>query len=145
MDITKTAVNSAQEHSTTLIGEDTDLLILLLHYAEANGKPLYFRSDNQSRGIPKVYYINNFKSILGRELCAQLLFLHAFTGCDSTSRIYGVGKKSVFRKLLKGDHVLQSCANAFTLPGKNPADIVILGSQAMAVIFGGNSTNSLAA
>ena len=99
--ITKAAVNSAQEHSTTLIGEDTDLLILLVHFADANGKPLYFKSDNQSRGIPKVYYINNLKSIFGSELCTQLLFLHAFTGSDSTLRIYGVGKKSVFQKLVK--------------------------------------------
>ncbi|KAJ8893546.1 hypothetical protein PR048_006144 [Dryococelus australis] len=143
--ITKAAVNSAQGNSTILIGEDTDLLVLLLHYAEVNSKPLYFKSDNQSRGIRKVFNINNLKSILGSELCIQLLFLHAFTGCDSTPHIYGVGKKTVFQKLLNCDRVLHSCASAFTLPGKNPADIISLGSQAMAVIFGDNSTSSLAA
>ncbi|KAJ8880744.1 hypothetical protein PR048_017214 [Dryococelus australis] len=49
------------------------------------------------------------------------------------------------QKLLNGDRVLHSCASAFILPGKNPAGILSLGSQAMAVIFGGNSTSSLAA
>lgn len=144
VDITKAAVNSALEHSTTLIGEDTDLLILLLHFADANGRPLYFKSDNQSRGIPKVYDINKLKTHFGSEFCTQLLFLHAFTGCDSTSRIYGVSKKSVFQKLVKHESVLHSCAIEFTTPHKNPADLVGLGIQAMAVIFGGNSTMSLA-
>ncbi|KAJ8890060.1 hypothetical protein PR048_009566 [Dryococelus australis] len=144
VDITRAAVISAQENSTTLIGEDTNLLVLLLHYAELYGKPLYFKSDNQSRCIPKVFNINNLKSILGSELCIHLFFLHAFTGCDSISRIYGVSKKTVLPKLLNGDRVLHSCVSAFTLPGKNSADIISLGSQAMAVIFGAKSTSSLA-
>ena len=66
-DIAKAAVITACAHPTTLIGEDTELLILLLHYATADGKPLYFRSDRQSRGIPKVYNINCIKRVLGSE------------------------------------------------------------------------------
>ncbi|KAJ8882464.1 hypothetical protein PR048_014272 [Dryococelus australis] len=52
-------------------------------------------------------------------------------------------RKRKFQKLLNGDCVLHSCASAFTLPGKNPADITSLGSQVMAFISGGNSTSSL--
>ncbi|KAG1659992.1 Ester hydrolase C11orf54 [Nymphon striatum] len=103
VDITKTAVNIANVHSTTLIGEDTNLLVLLLHYCEMDGKPLYFRSDKQSRGVPKVYNISWIKRLLGSEMCTQIVFLHAFTGCDSTSRVYGVGKKPAFEELVKGD------------------------------------------
>jgi len=145
VDIAKTAVNSTILHSTTLIGEDTDLLMLLLHYCMADGKPLYFRSDNQSRSNLKVYDINQMKHLLGNKLCTQLLFLHSFTGCDSTSRVYGVGKKSVFQKLVKDDQVLKLCADTFTSRGVSIAEIKNLGSQAMTVIFGGESTCSLAA
>lgn len=106
VDITKAAVNAVQKHSTILIGKDTDLLILLRYYAEANRNRLYFRLDNQSRDFPKVYYMDNLKSILDSELCAQLLFLHAFTGGDSISHIYDVVKKLVFRKKLKCCRVL---------------------------------------
>jgi 5'-3' exonuclease len=144
VDIAKAAVSTASVHTTTLIGEDTDLLILLLHYAEIDGKPLYFRSDTQSRGLPKVYNINCLKQSLGSELCTQLLFLHAFTGCDSTSRIYGIGKKSAFLKLITGNQILQSCAKTFTSPGKNRTEIENLGCQAMAAIFGGKNTSALA-
>lgn len=79
-----------------------------MYYAEDNGNPLCFRSDSQLKGIPKVYYINNLKSILGSELCVQLLFLHEFIVCDSTSYIFDVGKKKVFQKKIKGDRAHNS-------------------------------------
>lgn len=147
VDITKAAVNSAREYSTMLIEEDTDLLIILLQHIRLKLMAYYsgYYKKNQFSGIPKVQYINNLKYIHGSQLCAQQLFLSAFTECDSTSRIQGIGKKSVFQKLLKGDQVLQSCAIAFSLPGTNTADIVSLGSQAKAAIFGGNSYCTLAA
>ena len=78
-----------------LIGEDTDLLVLLLHYAHTDNKELHFRLDNTSKAM-KVSNINRLIAILPKELCSQLLFIHAYTGCDSTSRIFGIGKKSAF-------------------------------------------------
>ena len=45
--IVKVAVLSSLTRSTTLIGENTDLLVLLLHYMQQANKDLYFRSDNE--------------------------------------------------------------------------------------------------
>ena len=139
--IVKTAVESANLYSTTLIGEDTDLLILLLYHATKQSKDLYFYSDSQSKEI-KVYDINIIKSALGEELSAQLLFTHAFTGCDTTSRMFGIGKKAVFQKLLK-DSTLQSCANTFVSTGQSRESIIETGKKAMAIIFGGKGDDSL--
>ena len=36
------------EFSTTVIGEDADLLVLLLYHADINSKPLYFKSSKES-------------------------------------------------------------------------------------------------
>ena len=81
MDIVKAAIKESQNQPTTLRGEDTDLLILLLHYAETpNNKGLYFRSDKST--VPKVYDIIEMKQVLGSDLCSQLLLIHTFTGCD---------------------------------------------------------------
>src|SRR3989442_7995304 len=66
------------------------------------------------------------------------------TGCYTTSRIFGIGKKAAFDMLLKGDPVLQSCANAFTIPNQTTELIEDLGYHAMAVFFGGRCTDSLA-
>ncbi|KAG7168441.1 hypothetical protein Hamer_G002489 [Homarus americanus] len=142
MDIVKAAIKASQHQLTTLIGEDTDLLILLLYYAEANNRGLYFRSDKST--VPKVYNISEMKQVLGSDMCSQLLFIHAFTGCDTTSRIFSVGKKSAFQKLVNGELTIQTCANAFLVPNQANSVIEGLGSKAMAVLFGGKSTDSLA-
>ena len=107
VDIVKTTVDVSHRHSTTLIGKDTDLLILLLHYADTDPdiKDLYFRSDKTC--ATNVHDINSLKAIIGPDICSQLLFIYAFTGCDSTSRIFGIGKKMAFKKLVKGQPIIK--------------------------------------
>ena len=73
------------------------------------------------------------------------MFIHALTGCDTTSRIFRVGKKTAFQKLVKGDPVLRSCANALIVPNQTTEVTDDLGCQVMAVLFGGKCTDSLAA
>ena len=107
VDIVKTTVDVSHRHSTTLIGKDTALLILLLHYADTDPdiKDLYFRSDKTC--ATKEHDINSLKAIIGPDICSQLLFIYAFTGCDSTSRIFGIGKKTAFKKLVKGKQIIK--------------------------------------
>ena len=141
VDIVKAAVKMANFHSTALVGEDTDLLILLLYYLKAGTKDLYFYSDKSKE--TNIYHINHIQQILGLDICAQLLFVHAFTGCDSTSRIFGIGKKFVFQKILNNDPILQSCANLFVSPNGQCDTMKSLGKQAMNVIFGGKPDEEL--
>ena len=139
----KALIETTRQKTAALIGEDTDLLILLLYHANANFKDLYFYSDIKSKET-KVYHINCMKNLIGNELFAQLLFIHAFTGCDTTTCIFGIGKKSVFQKLLKGHSNLQSCVNIFVSPNQSIDSIAKLGLQAMSIIFGGTCEDSLA-
>ena len=53
----------------------------------------------------KVYDIKYLKEILGHKMCSQLMFIHAMSGRDSTSQMFGVGKKIPFQKIAKGDPV----------------------------------------
>lgn len=72
----------------------------------------------------KVYNISEMKQVPGSDLCSQLLFIHAFTGCDTTSCI------------LNGESTIQSCANVFLLPHQARNVIEDYGTKAMAVLFG---------
>ena len=67
VDIVKAAVTMAYDKSTTLIGEDTDLLCLLLFHSSNGCMDLYFRSD-KDKGNPNVYNIKVFKQALGEYL-----------------------------------------------------------------------------
>ena len=53
-------------------------------------------------------------------------------------------RQTAFQKLAEGDPVLRPCAIAFTIPNQRTGVIDNLGCQAMAVLFGGNGTDSLA-
>ena len=116
VDNVKTAVDSSHQHSTTLIGENTYLLIVLLHYADTDPdiKDLYFRSDKTCP--TKVHDINSLKAIIEPDICSQLLFIHTFTGCDSTSRIVGIGKKTAFKKLVKGQPIIKKMCKLLHSP-----------------------------
>ena len=123
VEIVRTAVESAVKHSTTLIREDTDLLILLLFYEKASDKDLYFRSDKAKACAP--YHINELKTNLGDELCSQLLFVHALNWMQFNFK----NKRTGFQKLVKGDTTLKACAH----PKQTAAEIVEMGRQAMAI------------
>jgi len=144
VDIVKTTVERSGYCTTTLVGEDTDLLILLLHYSRTDNEIIYFRSDaNKQSKEHRVYNITLLKETLGDDVCNELLFVHAFSRCDSTSRIFGIGKKSALQKLVKSDPVVKYCASAFILQNKSQEDIPDLGKDLMVDLFGGKSNDML--
>ena len=64
------AVTMSSYTSTTLIVEDTDLLVLMLYHAATNdGNDLYFRSDKDK---PNVYNITVLKRLLGDDVSSDL-------------------------------------------------------------------------
>jgi hypothetical protein len=54
VDIVRAAVESSLLLTTTLIGEDTDLLVLLLHYAQSREIVRAFISDQTSQKLMAV-------------------------------------------------------------------------------------------
>jgi len=144
VDIVKATVERSCLCNTTLVGEDRDLLILLLHYFRRDNEAIYFRSDaNKQSKEHKVYDIKLLKEALEDDVCNELLFIHAYSGCDSTSRIFGIGKKSAFQKLVKSDPVMKSCASAFTVQNKSQKEISELDKELMVNLFGGKSKDTL--
>ena len=142
MDIVKASVTMTSCNSTILIGEDTDLLVLLLYHATMkDSKDLYFRSD---KGKPNVYNIKVLKRLLGDDVCSDLLFAHAFSRCDTILRIFGVGKKSVFQKVIKGESVLRACSQVFCAPMGDQFPGETTGCKAMVFLFNGTQSDYLA-
>ena len=141
VDIVKAAVSIASSKTTTLIGEDIDILVLLLQYTpNNNANKICFRSD---KGKPTVVYdIKVVKQVLADEICHILLFLHAFTGCDTTSSIFGLGKKSALYKF-KEDSILKTYAWVFSAPNQDPVVIESTGYKVMIALFNAKPGDSL--
>jgi len=142
LEIVRAAVCASEHTTTTLIGEDTDLLVLLLHHATSENRGLYYRSD-RSTCRKRIYNITEMKDVLGEATCRRLLFLHAFTGCDATSRIFGIGKKGAFQKLVQNNKALIDAADAFTSQTSTVEEIRKHGSEAMVALNGGKRAEDL--
>ena len=84
--LVKTAVESAKTAETILVMDDTDLLILLCYYADIHSKGLYLKPEpRQKIKTPRIWNIMKLKNVLGEQICACILFVHALLRCDTTS------------------------------------------------------------
>ena len=83
-----------------MIGEDTDLLILLLYHKSTKSMPVYLTEEEKSnlKSKPKIWDIQYAKEKLGDDLCNSLLAVHVLLGCGTISRIHSVGKATAFQK-----------------------------------------------
>ena len=61
-----------------------------------------------------------------------------------TSRIFGVGKKSVVHKVIAADSVLHECSKVFRTPTADPATVETTGCEVMVSLFNGGKSDSLA-
>ena len=81
--IVQTTIASAQSKDTILVGDDTDLLVLLLHHAAAdiNSNDIFLSPENtkasKASKTKRAWCIKQCKPLLGSKLCEHLLFMHA--------------------------------------------------------------------
>ena len=91
--ICRTAVdylNSGQ--NITVQGDDTDLLVILIHMTKdmpLTSQKIYLSTKST------IYDIQSVRSHLGVKGTSSILLLHSFSGCDTVSRIYGIGKSKL--------------------------------------------------
>ena len=113
--IVKTAVESARERNTVFVGDDTDLLVLLCFYTSSDSFDLYFKPEPKANSGRRVWNAKKVKEQLGDGVCHDLLFLHAILGCDTTSRVYAIGKAAALIKEICQLVTLQRANKGFQL------------------------------
>ena len=68
-------------------------------------------------------------------MCAILPFIHAFSGCDSTSRMYGIGKAAVFKKRTSLSFIRN--ATVFMTAESSKQEIRKAGEEVAGLLYGG--------
>ena len=79
---------------------------------------------------------------LGSFICKHILFIHAMLGCDSTSRVFGLGKGVLLKKIRSNLH-LQQYANVFSSRQSTNEDVKKAGEQTMVILYGGKKDDDL--
>lgn len=137
--IAETGVKCSAEGLTYVIGEDTDVLVLLCHYSKDDSKGLLFRSD---RKTSKICDISLVRQTLGTELCRMLPVIHSIGGCDTTSRLFGIGKGSALKKtqtvMSFKEQIGILCESEL-----NTVEVQNAGEKVLVSLYGGKRTETL--
>ncbi|KXJ04925.1 hypothetical protein AC249_AIPGENE19089, partial [Exaiptasia diaphana] len=133
--IAKTAVASSETKPTTLVGDDTDLLILLCYYTDLDNYDLVFRPEPKAKAKQqRTWHMKKVKAELGEDVCNNIFFIHAFLGCDTTSRIFGIGKGVTLKKFEESTSFRKQ-AKVFTNSNSSVEDVVKAGENALLLIL----------
>ena len=124
--------------SVTVVADDTDVFVLLIYHYKDEMNDVYFHSDKAC----KTWEIGQIVTNIGPVMQHHLLFLHAWTGCDSTSAIYGHGKTLLIRKLEK-DEILQQQAKIISNPWATHEEITAVSERIFVKMYGGKNDDTL--
>ncbi|PZC75227.1 hypothetical protein B5X24_HaOG206534 [Helicoverpa armigera] len=130
--IIETAIEKLNATNTIIVvGEDVDLLVLLTARTPID-KIIYFLKPGRAQKQSEIY---SSKSLTAYPKCQNyILFLHAITGCDTSSAMYRRGKTSVFKLFEKED--LTDCAKVFTENDSKPETIIAKGIRFLLAVYG---------
>ncbi|XP_066926559.1 uncharacterized protein [Clytia hemisphaerica] len=118
-------------------GDDTDVAVMMAYHWQEDLKPLLFLSERAK----KCWDIGSCQDELNGQK-KHLLFIHAWTGCDSTSAICGKAKVSFVNQIKKSE-ILGEVSEVFTDSQSTKEQIQDASIEAFREIYGGNHDKSL--
>ena len=129
------ALESSKSKTTVVVGDDTDLLVLLCYHAchSDTHHDIFLRPSHRvSAKTMKWWNMKHTRQSI-ENLCQILPVIHAITGCDTTSRPFGAGKRNAFNKFLKSEN-LRTLASVF-LTESAPAHIIEAGEKILIALY----------
>lgn len=139
--IVLTAIDEGKKgFNACVIGDDTDLLVLLTVHAPSENK-LKMVVPKKGNQQEKVYTISDIQRDIG-DMKGVLLAIYAFTGCDTVSAIYKKGKITPYRKV-EADNILRTKLLVFNDPKADPSAVADAGKHFLLSMFGAKNTENL--
>ena len=109
--IVQKAVETAEYSNTVVVGDDTDLLVVLIHHTKLIHNEICFIPEPKMNSKCGIWNVKQVKTELGSFVFQHILFLHAMLGCDTTFCLFGIGKGTIVKKF-KANVELQKAAFA---------------------------------
>lgn len=141
--IATTALKMAEQVPVIVVSDDTDVLILLLHHASQDHNEVYFRPEPKWTAVKegRCWAIQKTQSVI-KPLNRDLLVLHAASGCDTTSYVYGVGKSTAV-KLFSTLPIMSDVATVFMDPKATLDQVKSAGSRILCQFYRSDANISL--
>ena len=126
-----------------MVAEDTDLLVLLLDKVTDSCQNVYMISKQSKKAKGTIWHIQQAQSKLQPDILTNILFIHAFTGCDTTSGIKGIGKSSLMKKINQKNKELLEYVSVFNDMNASKEQVTGAGEIIFLHLYGGKNVKSL--
>lgn len=80
--VKKALEHCEQNENVVIVAEDTDIMVILLALSSYDN--IYLLHPASSKKSEKWYNIKEIQTSMNANVLKNVLFLHAFTGCDTT-------------------------------------------------------------
>ena len=142
--IVKSAIESAKTAETVLVGDDTDLLVMVIYHTGKNSKNVFFQPEPKLNSTKcSVWDMKKTKELLGEDICQVILFIHAILGCDTSSWLHGHGKAAALKLVSKNSRFL-NLSRIFCGSSTTPKeDVIRAGESALAMLYSGAHNDKL--
>ena len=139
--VTKALSYAAQGKEVNVVVDDTDILVLLMYHWTESMADVYFSSEAKKKKS-QVWKVRDLVFKAEKLITSNLLFVHAWSGCDTTSATYGHGKASLLKKVKESEEVRQI---SLTMSDANVTaqQIGKVGIRLFAITYGGKKEDSL--
>jgi cellobiose-specific phosphotransferase system component IIA len=136
------AVEIAGQGSPVVVyAEDTDILALLLYHWQPSMSPVFLKSDGKAKTPGKCIDIGILQNRIGLDACRQILVLHAFGGCDTTSAIFMHGKGKLFMQVSQNKQ-MSEFVRVMQHPNSAKVQVCRAGVALMVAVYGGKSADT---
>ena len=122
----------------TVVADDTDILVLLVYMWEETMSDLFLRHEAK-KSIKKHLEIINIKNVaskLALHVKENLLFIHAWGGCDTTSATFGQGKTGILKFVESNSNFSRNVCSVSKDPFATKAEVSKAGIQVAVKLFG---------
>jgi len=123
----------------SVIANDTDILVLLLFHYQPVMSDIYMYAHT---GQQHVHSVRAITTSLEPSVLRRLLVIHAISGCDTTSCLFGHGKISVFKKLSKARDI-QQFLDVMDSTTASHDEVMLAGCRILPLLYGGTVKDSL--
>ena len=132
---------ATQGRDVIVVADDTDILVLLIYHWNSDMADVYLQS-NVKKSQNKIWKIRDLVTKVGGVVKAHLLFIHAWSGCDTTSATFGQGKTLLLKKI-KECNELQQISYVMSKDDVTAEQIGKAGIQVFAIMYGGKQGYTL--
>ena len=85
---------AARGNKVTVVSDDTDILVLLIYHWKISMATVYYKTEAKKM----MWRVQGLIANAGESLTSHILFVHAWSGCDTTSATFAQGKTFMRKK-----------------------------------------------